>query len=80
MGELGKSADIQAKINNEDWNDYVIIAKGNHLQHFINGLQTIDVIDEQEEKAAKSGVLALQIHVGPPMTVQFKNLRIKTLK
>ena len=80
VGELGKSADIQAKINNEDWNDYVIIAKGNHLQHFINGLQTIDVIDEQEEKAAKSGVLALQIHVGPPMTVQFKNLRMKTLK
>ncbi len=79
-GELGKSADIQADIKHEDWNDYVIIAKGNHLQHYINGNQTIDVIDEQESKAAKSGVLALQIHVGPPMTVQFKNLRMKTLK
>ena len=78
-GELGKSADIQADIKHEDWNDYIIIAKGNHLQHFINGNQTIDVTDEQESKAAKSGVLALQIHVGPPMTVQFKNLRMKTL-
>ena len=80
VGELGKSADIQANIKHEDWNDYIVIAKGNHLQHFINGMQTIDVTDEQPAKAAKAGVLALQIHVGPPMTVQFKNVRIKTLK
>ena len=78
-GTLGKSDDIQAKIKHEDWNDYVIIAHGNHLQHFINGQQTVDVVDEQEGKAAKSGVLALQIHVGPPMVVQFKNVRMKTL-
>ncbi len=79
-GSLGKTEDIQAKIKNEDWNDYVIIAKGNHLQHFINGMQTIDVTDEDPANAAKSGILALQIHAGPPMTVQFKNLRIKELK
>ena len=77
VGSVGKSEDIQAKIRHEDWNDYVIIAKGNHLQHFINGVLTVDVVDEQPAKAAKSGVLALQIHVGPPMTVQFKNLQIK---
>lgn len=57
-----------------------MIAKGNHLQHFINGVQTVDVTDEQSDKAAKSGVLALQIHVGPPMTVQFKDIRIKAIK
>jgi uncharacterized protein (TIGR03067 family) len=79
-GSLGKSEDIQAKIKDEDWNDYVVIARGNHLQHFINGVQTIDVTDEQEAKAAKSGILALQIHVGPPMTVQFKNIRIKSFE
>jgi uncharacterized protein (TIGR03067 family) len=39
----------------------------------------VDVTDEQPAKAAKSGVLALQIHAGPPMTVQFKNLRLKKL-
>src|SRR5688572_12420736 len=80
VGSLGKSEDIQKKIKNEDWNDYVIIAKGNHLQHFINGTQTVDVIDEQKSKAAKSGILALQLHAGPPMTVQFKDVRIKPLK
>jgi len=78
-GSVGDTKDIQAKIKDEDWNDYVVIAKGNHLQHFINGQQTVDIIDDQPAKAAKSGVLALQIHVGPPMVVQFKNVRMKNL-
>lgn len=79
VGSVGNSDEIQASIKHEDWNDYVILAKGNHLQHFINGKQTVDVVDEHTAKAAKSGVIALQIHVGPPMVVQFKNLRIKPL-
>jgi hypothetical protein len=79
VGSVGKSEEIQARIRPEDWNDYVVIARGNHLQHFINGLPTVDVVDQQETKAARSGVLALQIHVGPPMTVQFKDIRIKSL-
>ncbi len=79
-GSLGNSKEIQTGIHTNGWNDYVIIAKGNHLQHFINGRQTVDVIDEQESKAAKSGILALQLHAGPPMKVQFKNIRIKSLK
>src|SRR2546429_4526662 len=79
VGSLGKSDDIQAKIKDKDWNDYVVIAKGNHLQHFINGVQTVDVVDERTGgKAAKEGILALQLHAGDPMTVQFKNIRIKT--
>jgi len=79
VGTLGDSAEIQSRIKDEDWNDYVIIARGNHLQHFINGLPTVDVTDEHEARAARSGVLALQIHVGPPMVVQFKNIRLKRL-
>ena len=47
-GEVGKSAEIQAKIKAEDWNDYRIVAQGGHLQHFINGVQTVDVTDETE--------------------------------
>ena len=79
-GSVGDSKEIQAKIKDKDWNDYVVIAKGNHLQHFINGKQTVDVTDEREApKGAKSGILALQLHAGDPMTVQFKNIRIKKL-
>lgn len=79
-GSVGNAADIQAGIKREDWNEYVIIAQGNHLQHFVNGKQTIDVTDECEAKRAMSGVLAVQLHAGPPMTVQFKDIRLKQLK
>ena len=78
-GSLGKSEEIQAAIKKEDWNDYVIMAAGNHLQHFINGKSTVDVTDECESKAAKSGVLALQLHAGGAMQVEFKNLQLKSL-
>jgi len=78
-GSVGNSKEIQAAIKKDGWNDYVIIARGNHLQHFINGRPTVDVTDETGDNAAKSGVLALQLHAGLPMTVQFKNVRIKTL-
>ncbi|MBG85987.1 MAG: hypothetical protein CMO80_03680 [Verrucomicrobiales bacterium] len=78
-GSVGKSEDIQAKIKAEDWNDYRIVAKGNHLQHFINGVKTVEVTDNDEANAAKQGILAFQIHVGPPMKVQFRNVRVKNL-
>jgi uncharacterized protein (TIGR03067 family) len=78
-GSLGKSEEIQAAIKKDSWNEYVVIAQGNHLQHFINSKPTVDVTDECDSKALTSGVLALQVHVGGPMTAEFKNLRIKTL-
>jgi hypothetical protein len=79
VGSVGDSAAIEASIKKGDWNDYVIIAKGDHLQQFINGHQTVDVTDECEAKRAMSGVLALQLHAGPPMMAQFRNIRIKKL-
>jgi hypothetical protein len=78
-GEVGKSAEIQAKIKADDWNEYRIVAKGGHLQHFINGVQTIDVTDETA-LGAKKGILALQLHAGPAMVVQFKDLVLKETK
>jgi hypothetical protein len=79
VGSLGDAAEIGAAIKKSDWNDYVIMAQGNHLQHFINGKQTVDVVDECEAKRVLSGVLALQLHAGWPMTAQFKNIRLKRL-
>lgn len=76
-GEVGKSAEIQAAIKPGDWNEYKVIAKGGHLQHFINGVQTVDVTDETAI-GAKSGIIALQLHAGQPMTVQFKDMVLKT--
>jgi hypothetical protein len=79
-GSVGDSAELQKAIKKEDWNDYTIIAQGNHLQHFINGKQTVDITDNDGEKRKMNGILALQLHAGPPMTVQFKNIRLKRLK
>lgn len=78
-GSVGKSEEIQAAIKPGDWNEYVVIARGNHLIHKINGLTTVDVTDDQEAKAAQSGILALQLHRGQAMTVQFKNIELKNL-
>ena len=78
-GEVGKSAEIQAKIKPADWNEYRIVAQGGHLQHFINGVQTIDVTDETAV-GAKKGILALQLHAGAPMKVEFKDLVLKETK
>jgi uncharacterized protein (TIGR03067 family) len=78
-GSLGSSAELKSAIKQGEWNEYVIIAKGNHLQQFINGKQTVDVTDDCEAKRAMKGILALQLHAGPPMSVQFKDLRLKNL-
>ena len=78
-GSLGKTDEIQAKIKAEAWNEYRIVAKGGHLQHFINGVQTVDVTDETAV-GAKKGLLALQLHAGPAMVVQFKDIVLKEIK
>lgn len=79
-GKLGDSKEIQSHIKDEDWNDYVILASEHRFQHFINGHPTVDVTDDCQDKRVHEGVLALQIHAGPAMTVQFKDIRIKSLK
>ncbi len=76
-GKTGDDKEIQAAINKDDWNDYKIVAKGNRVQHYINGKLTVDVTDETAE-APKSGVIALQMHQGPPMKVQFKDIILTT--
>ena len=63
----------------DDWNDVVIIAKGNHIQHFLNGTQILDFTDNDPQLAAKDGIIALQLHAGKPMWAEFKNIRIKEL-
>ena len=80
---VGKTVDdktILPSIKKEKWNDYQIIAKGNHLVQKINGHTTVEVTDNQKSRRAMSGILALQLHAGPPMLVQFKDIKIKQFK
>ncbi len=63
-----------------DWNEYQIRFKGNRIEVKLNGITTSIVIDNQESEREMSGLLALQLHSGPPMKVQFKELTLKKLK
>jgi hypothetical protein len=66
-----------AKIIKEgDWNEFVIEARGDHVVITINGTK---VIDRTDPKFDKSGIIALQVHVGPEMEVRYKDIEIKTL-
>ena len=78
IASLGDSDAMQKNIKSEDWNDYHIIAHGNHLIHKINGTITSEVEDEDKETRRSTGILALQLHAGPAMTVQFRHIRVKT--
>ena len=81
--DANKAADakeIVAKLKKDDWNDYEITAKGNHLVQKINGMVTVDVTDNDEAKRAMNGILALQLHQGPPMKVQFKEILLKKVE
>ena len=64
----------------DDWNDVVIVAKGNHIQHYLNDRLILDFTDQAPRLALKEGILALQLHAGKPMWVEFKEIRIKALK
>jgi hypothetical protein len=62
-----------------EWHEYTIIAQGNHLIHKIDGQVTIDLLDFEEKARSLEGLLAFQIHRGPAMTVQIKDVMLKTL-
>jgi 3-keto-disaccharide hydrolase len=64
----------------DDWNDAIIVAKGNHIQHYLNGTLVIDFTDNDPMLALREGILALQLHAGKPMWVEFKNIRVRELK
>lgn len=80
VGSVGDPAKIASSFKPKDWNDYRIIAKGNHIVHYLNGVQTIELDDNDPKGRALSGILALQIHVGKPMVVEFKNIRLREIK
>ncbi len=78
-GTTTPPAEIRAAIKPEQWNDYVIIVEGTRHRYYVNDKLTIDALDLDDTHAAAAGILALQLHAGPPMTVQFKDLRLKGL-
>ena len=63
----------------DQWHDYRVLVRGNHHQHWIDGHMTADLIDLDSKGRALEGVLAVQVHTGPAMKVQYKDFLIKHL-
>ena len=76
---LGDADALMTNIKKGDWNDYHIIARSGHIVLKVNGKVTAEVLDNDTKNRDLAGVLALQLHSGPPMTVQFKDIRLKRL-
>jgi hypothetical protein len=77
--KVAESADLQKKVKANDWNEYHITAVGPKITLAINGQIMAQVTDNQKGIAAAKGVIALQMHPGPPMKVQLKNISIKVM-
>lgn len=77
-GELIDQKGFEKLFKLDDWNDVVIVAKGRHIQHYLNDRLILDFTDSPEN-ALLEGIIALQLHAGKPMWVEFKNIRVKEL-
>jgi Domain of Unknown Function (DUF1080) len=77
IGSLGHTDSLKTKIKGQDWNSFHLVARGNRLLHYINGVLMSDVTDNDVINGKSKGFLGVQVHVGPPMKVQYRNLRMK---
>jgi hypothetical protein len=77
IGSTGTLPELQAFTKRDDWNEVHIIARGNVLVHLLNGRTTCVLVDDDAELRRMEGLLGVQVHVGPPMKVEYRNIRLK---
>jgi hypothetical protein len=74
----GTTGPVQ-EIKLDEWNTFEIIARGNKLIHKLNGKKTAEIIDHHQEGRLMKGIVAIQVHRGPAMRVQVKDIELKHL-
>ncbi len=79
VGSVGDPAELLKVYKANEWNDYTVIARGGHVVLKINGV-TMCELDDQDPKRLKRGWLALQVHQGPPMVVEFRDIYLRRLE
>jgi len=80
IGSLETTADeLKALIKPGEWNQTHLIARGNTITNIVNGHVTAVLIDDDPKGRSMKGLLGFQIHVGPPMKIEFRNVYLKTL-
>ncbi len=73
------SAELQKQYKAEDWNTYRIVCRGPAITLYVNGVLMCEFADH-DPKTPRQGFITLQMHAGPPMKIQYRNVRIKELK
>ena len=71
--------DELAEIVRDDWNEVHLIVRGNTMIHMVNGQVMSLVIDDDAPNRPEAGLIGVQVHVGPPMKVEYRNIRLKIL-
>lgn len=79
LDTLGVIEEMKAKIRKDDWNECHLVINDNRLLHYINGMLMSDVTDNDLTNRKMEGYIGIQVHVGPPMKVEFRSIRIKYL-
>ncbi len=79
IGTVGDPVELEKHIKRDGWNKLVVIAKGNQFTHIINGHVMAIGFDEDAEKRRASGIIAFQLHAGPPMKIQLKDISVRVL-
>lgn len=77
--EFASPAELIKKVSEKGWNEYELECQGSHITLRLNGELMCEVEDNDAKFSRDKGIIALQLHQGPPMTVEFKDLRIKVL-
>jgi hypothetical protein len=77
LSTLGDVKDLGALITN-DWNSVHLVARGDILMHSVNGHLMCAVIDDDPNRTPK-GLIGVQVHVGGPMKIEYRNWRLKNL-
>ncbi len=79
VGSVGKKDELAGFVRNGGWNTVHLIARGNTLIHMINGQVMSVVVDDDRERRKPIGLIGVQVHVGPPMKIEYRNFRLKKL-
>jgi Domain of Unknown Function (DUF1080) len=78
LSSLGEKKELVSYIQ-PDWNAYHLIIRENILIHTLNGHVMCVVIDDDPANRKAEGLIGVQVHVGGPMKIEYRNFRVKLL-
>lgn len=78
IGTLGSGDELKALIKDDDWNSFHVIARGNTLIQIVNGRVMSMLVDDDTANRKLDGLIGFQVHVGPPMKLELRGIRLKT--